>query len=169
LFVIVTLCGPLVVPTAWLENVSFDVESDTDGRTAVPVRVTVCGLLPALSVTMSAAVRVPEALGLKITLMVQVEPAATDVQVLFCEKSAAFVPEIATPVTVMLVTFPLLVMVTLCEPLLVSTCWLVKVSVEVDGVAVGAVPSSFATLRMRPMAKSVMNKSPAASPAMPCG
>jgi len=70
-----------------------------NGEAAVPVRVTVCGLFVASSVTVSVAMRVPDALGLKLTLTVQAVPPATNVQLLFCAKSAAFVPEIATPVT----------------------------------------------------------------------
>ena len=42
----------------------------------VPVRVAVCGLPVALSVTATAAVRIPEAAGVNVTLIVQVDPAA---------------------------------------------------------------------------------------------
>src|SRR5437660_4461022 len=43
----------------------------------VPVRVTVCGLPVALSLTLSVAVRVPVALGVNLALMVQLAPAAS--------------------------------------------------------------------------------------------
>jgi len=63
----------------------------------VPVRVTVCVLpevLFELSVTTSGAVRVPCAVGLKITLMVQLALAATELpQVLVSPKSPLLVPE----------------------------------------------------------------------------
>ena len=50
----------------------------------LPVRLTVWGLLPALSVMVRVPVRVPVTVGVKVTLMVQLPPAATDVpQVLF--------------------------------------------------------------------------------------
>ncbi len=43
----------------------------------VPVRLTVWGLPVALSVRVTAAARVPLAAGVKVTLMVQLAPAAT--------------------------------------------------------------------------------------------
>ena len=48
-------------------------------RVAVPVpeRLTVCGLPLALSVMLTEAVRLPLAAGVKVTLMVQLVPAAT--------------------------------------------------------------------------------------------
>jgi hypothetical protein len=42
------------------------------------VRLTACGLPLALSVRLDAAVRVPEAAGLKVTLNVQLAPAAKE-------------------------------------------------------------------------------------------
>ena len=44
----------------------------------VPVRRAVCGLLVALSVTVTETVRAPKAVGVKVTLMVQLPPAATE-------------------------------------------------------------------------------------------
>jgi hypothetical protein len=43
-----------------------------------PVRLTFCGLPAALSVMLSAAVRVPDAVGLNLTLMVQLAAAANE-------------------------------------------------------------------------------------------
>ena len=55
------------------------------GATAVPDRLTVCGLLLALSVTVIVPGWLPVAVGVNVTLMVQFAPAATDVpQVLLC-------------------------------------------------------------------------------------
>ncbi len=65
-----------------------------------PVSGTLCGLPGALSAMVSAAKRVPDALGVKMTLMVQLSPAATDEQLFVCEKSAALVPVIVMFVTV---------------------------------------------------------------------
>jgi hypothetical protein len=54
----------------------------------VPLSVTVWGLPAALSVTVRAPVRLPVAVGVKVTLIVQLEPAATEpAQVLVWEKS----------------------------------------------------------------------------------
>ena len=44
----------------------------------IPLSVTVCGLPAALSVTLSAAVRVPLAVGLNVTLMLQLVPPANE-------------------------------------------------------------------------------------------
>jgi hypothetical protein len=58
-----------------------------------PVKGINCGLLDALSVTLSEAVRVPAAVGVKVTLIVQLAPAATlDPQVFVCAKSPGSVP-----------------------------------------------------------------------------
>jgi hypothetical protein len=51
----------------------------------VPLRDTVCGLPEALSAILIEAARVPEAAGVKVTLMLQFAPAATLVpQLLVC-------------------------------------------------------------------------------------
>jgi len=44
----------------------------------VPVRLTVCGLPVALSVMVTEAVRLPGAVGVNVTLMVQLLPANTE-------------------------------------------------------------------------------------------
>ena len=48
------------------------------GQLPVPVRLTVCGLPLALSVMFSEVVRGPEAEGVKVTLIVQLAPVATE-------------------------------------------------------------------------------------------
>jgi len=124
LFVSVTVCGvPLVVPTGWLANVIDAGDNVAAGAppTAVPVRLTDCGELPALSVMVMNAARVPFVVGLNVTLMVQPAPTAMVApQLLVCEKSPPF-----APVTAMLVlvseAFPLLVSVTVCAALDVPT------------------------------------------------
>ena len=63
------------------------------GATPVPVRLTLCGLPLALSVRMRAALRVPLAVGVKVTLIVQLPPAATlDPHVLVSAKSLGLAP-----------------------------------------------------------------------------
>jgi hypothetical protein len=57
----------------------------------VPVRKTACGLLLALSVTLSVAERAPAAVGLKTTLMVHVDLAAKLVVQLWAETAKSFV------------------------------------------------------------------------------
>ncbi len=84
-FVSVTFCAALVVPTSWLAKVRLAADRLTTGAVPVPVRLMVCGLPAALSVMLTEAVRVPVAVGVKVTLMVQLAPAATEVpQVLVC-------------------------------------------------------------------------------------
>lgn len=78
-------------------NVRLDGDTVATGPPLVPVpeRLTVCGLPVALSTTEIDAFLIPEAVGVKITEIVQFDPAATDVpQVLVCEKSPALAPVI---------------------------------------------------------------------------
>jgi hypothetical protein len=81
----VTVRAPLVVPTIWLEKVKPTGARLTAGpaATPVPLKVSVCGLPAALSATLRAPVRVPLAVGVKGTLMVQLFPAARLVPQLF--------------------------------------------------------------------------------------
>lgn len=56
----------------------------------------ICGLLLALSETLSEAVRVPKFVGEKFTLILHCPPGAGELgQLLVCAKSVAFVPLIA--------------------------------------------------------------------------
>ena len=62
----------------------------------VPIKLAVCGLLLALSVTVKVPLRVPVAVGVNVTLIVQLAPAATLVpQLLVCAKSPLLVPVMA--------------------------------------------------------------------------
>jgi hypothetical protein len=70
-FLNVTDWDELVVVISWLENVSALAESVT-GRTPVPVRETVCGLLGALSFTDNVPETVPPVDGVNVTETVQV-------------------------------------------------------------------------------------------------
>ena len=68
----------------------------TAGAVPVPLRLTVCGLPVLLSVRVMAAVRVPLAAGVKVTLIAQLAPAATLAPQLFVwAKSLALLPESA--------------------------------------------------------------------------
>ena len=71
----VTVWAGLVVPTSWLANVRLAGDSPAAGAIPLPLRATVCGLPVALSATDRVPVRVPEAVGVKFTLMLQLAPA----------------------------------------------------------------------------------------------
>lgn len=77
-FFTVTVLAALVVPIAWAAKVSLVGEGVTITVAALPVPVsfTICGELVALSVTESVPVRVPVVVGLNVTDMVQLAPAA---------------------------------------------------------------------------------------------
>ncbi len=83
LLVSVTVCAALVVPTCWLLKVRVLLDNVTAGAIPVPLRLTLCGLPAALSVIDSVPVRVPVAVGVKVTLMVQLAPAATEAPQVF--------------------------------------------------------------------------------------
>ena len=61
---------------SWLPKESDDGDKETN--VPVPLRLTVCGLLPALSVMLRVPVREPLAVGLKLTLIVQDALTATE-------------------------------------------------------------------------------------------
>jgi hypothetical protein len=89
--------------------------------TPVPLRPTDCGLPLALSVTATAAVLVPEAVGLKVTLIVQLPGAATlEPQLLVWAKSPLLAPVRAMPAMVS-VALPVFESVTVCAGLIVPT------------------------------------------------
>jgi hypothetical protein len=87
-FVSVTLCGLLLMPTGSTGKVKEVGERLTAGPVPVPVRLTVWVAGLALSVMVRVPVLVPAVVGLKVTLMAQLAPAATlEPQVLVSEKS----------------------------------------------------------------------------------
>jgi hypothetical protein len=91
------------------------------GDAPVPDSVTFCGLPAALSLTLSAAVRVPVIVGWKVILIVQLAPATSELpQVCVCPKSPALVPVIAMPVMLKVVV-PTFVSVTVMAALVVPT------------------------------------------------
>ena len=75
----VTVCAVLVEPSVSAANVKLVGESVTAGAGVVPVPLseTVCDEPLALSVTVSVPVRVPLAVGVKVTEMMQLAPPAT--------------------------------------------------------------------------------------------
>ena len=145
----VTSWAALVVPTSWLPNVRLPGLSVTPGAVPVPLSAAVCGLPPALSEMLRAAVLEPAAVGVKVTEMVQLAPAARVLglvgQVFVWPKSAALVP--VSPIELIVSgAVPELVKVTFCAALEVPTaCWpkprLVGESVTAGAVAT-PVPAS---------------------------
>ncbi len=82
----VTCCVALVVRKSCVGKVRLVVDSVTTGAVPAPERAAVCGLPTALSFTLTVAVRVPVAVGVKVTEIVQLAPPARLVpQVLVCE------------------------------------------------------------------------------------
>jgi len=72
----VTVFARLVVPVATAPKLKLVGESFA--VVPIPDRLTFCGLPEALSVTLSIAVRVPDAVGLNVTLMLQLAPAPSE-------------------------------------------------------------------------------------------
>ena len=96
MLVSVTLLGELVVLTDWLTKVTVPVGERLTGVVPLPVRVAVCGLLPASSLTVKVPEFVPTAEGVKVTLITQLLWAARGVAQLVAAKA---------PVAVMLLIF----------------------------------------------------------------
>ena len=89
----VTTWEALGVRRVWLPKFKVVAVRLTKEVVPVPVRATVCGLGVPLLVSVKEAVRVPLAEGVKVTLIVQVAPAATDPpQVSLSLKSVEFAP-----------------------------------------------------------------------------
>jgi hypothetical protein len=108
-----------------------------------PVKLTVCGLPEALSATESLAWRVPFAVGLNVTLMVQWALAERLAgQLLLSLKSPLFVPVMLIPVMVS-GALPELVSVTVCEELVEPTFSFPKLMLVGLSVTAGTVPVPF--------------------------
>jgi hypothetical protein len=104
------------------------------------MRSTLCGLSDALSVMVTDAVRVPGLVGVKVTLIVQLAPAAKLApQVLAWMKSPPLAPVMEMPVIVR-VAVPLLVKVSVWAPLLLPTATPLKLMLVPDRVTAGATP-----------------------------
>jgi hypothetical protein len=129
------------------------------GGIPVPVKLTVCGLLGAMSVKFSEALRLPPADGVNVTLTVQVPLGITvaPVQVsALLAKSLEFVPLIVTAKMIRLAE-PVLVTVRLWAALLVLRAWGGNVRLGEDTVAEleAKLPTRFEALTVPiPVAKS---------------
>ena len=72
----VTVCAGLPLPMATVPK--FRLAGESLAVVPIPARLTFCGLPAALSVMLSTAVRVPDAVGLNVTLMLQLARAASE-------------------------------------------------------------------------------------------
>jgi hypothetical protein len=134
-FVRVTVCGALPVPTTWLPKVS-DVGDRVKPGIPVPLSDRLAGTVATLAETVNVPVLAPVPIGVKLTVMLQLAPAAMlPMQGLLCVKSPLVAPGgqvlMAEIVTALAVPF---VRVTVCGALLVPTTWLPKVSDDGDRV-----------------------------------
>jgi hypothetical protein len=84
-----TVWTALVVPTVWLLKFRLEGERVAERpEIPLPLSFTVCGLLAALSVNVIVPVLVPAAVGVKVTLTVQLVPPASPLpQALFAAKA----------------------------------------------------------------------------------
>lgn len=126
----VTVCAALVVPViseAKIRLVGEGVAAGV-GATPVPVIETVCGDPLILSEIVTVPVRLPVAVGLKVTETVQAAPPAMLVpQVFVCEKS----PDTAIELKVKAAE-PGLLIATVCVVLFVPSVWDAKVRIVGD-------------------------------------
>ena len=108
-----TARGALVVVTGWLPKARLLGERPATAAALapVPVRLMICGLSLALSVMVNAALRLPAAVGVNVTLTVQLPPAATELpQVVVSGKSPAL-PPVTAKLVMPKAEFPLFVRV----------------------------------------------------------
>src|SRR5207248_2870771 len=126
-FVSVTVIGALVVASSWLRSEERRVGKERPGAVPFPLRENICGLPPASSASDSVPVRAPEGVGVKVTLMVQVTPAANVAglvgQALAPVLVAAKSPEAANELIVKAAA-PVFVSVTVIGALVVASSWL---------------------------------------------
>jgi hypothetical protein len=142
----VTVCGALVVSIVW------------DGKAVTADRVTVVWTMPDMAAfsagaeprTLRLVVRVPAALGVNVTLIVQLAPAAKLApQVLVCAKSVVFPPVNPMLVISSELLVSVLVSVTGCAALVVPTVGTAKVSAGdrvADAEGTTPVPVSIAVI-----------------------
>jgi hypothetical protein len=75
----VTVFVGLVVPIVAIATTpKLKLVGESFAVVPIPLSVTFCGLPAALSLMLSAAVRVPDAVGLNVTVMLQFAPAANE-------------------------------------------------------------------------------------------
>src|SRR5215472_13335393 len=123
LLVRVAGCGVLAVPTSWFVKVRFAGVQEAIGACPFPARVAEGTALLKSPDTVMLPVRVPRAVGVKVTLITQLVPGASEApQVLVWANS----PVAWMPLKVMGI-LPVLVSVSVCAALVVPTTWLPNV------------------------------------------
>jgi len=143
LFVIVTVCATLVVPTVWVLKVN-SAGARVSGNTAVPFTSRIWVPMAAVSVRTTAPLMVPDdpSAGVKVVLRVQVWPAA---RTRLTVHGAAPLPMAAkSPLDVMVLIVSAVALafltVTLFAALVVPAVWLAKVIVAGVNVSGGVDP-----------------------------
>jgi hypothetical protein len=142
--VTVTVWAVLVLLTVWFPKARLRGERLTTGAGSlvpVPDKLMVC-VLPAvpllLSVTISVPARAPVAVDVKVTAIVQLAPAATELpQAFVSAKSPALVPVTVMP-AILNAVLPVLVSVTVWAALVVLTVWSPKERLPGAMLATGA-------------------------------
>src|SRR5256884_439217 len=167
-FVSVTVIGVLVVASGWLPKPRLVGANPTPGAVPFPLSVMICGLPPALSASDSVPVRAPEAVGVKVTLMVQFAPAAKVAglvgQALAPVLVAAKSPEAANELIVKAAA-PEFVSVTVIGALAVASGWLPKPRLVGANPTPGAVPFPLSVMICGlPPALSVSDSVPVRAP-----
>ena len=158
-------CAAAVVPSTVLPKVRLDGFRDTPATTPVPLSVIVCMPPLALSAMVTTPVRVPLAVGVNVTAIVQVPEAATGVEV----EQVLPLPRAKSPLAVKALMFralvPVFVSVTDCAAAVVPTTVLPKVRLEGfrDTPATAPVPLS-AIVCVPPLALSRMVNTPVRVP-----
>ena len=141
MFVIVRVCGVVVVPTVILPNWKALLLGLMTGATPVPESDTDSAVGFELAIV-SVAPRAPVAVGLKVTKMLQLAPPTKAlVQVVVCAKSPALTPVMLMPLMASVPAPAAFVTVTVCPMLVVFTNTFPKVSGVGDTVAFAAVPT----------------------------
>src|SRR3989475_6012226 len=84
----VTVFGGLSVPIVPIATTpKLKLVGESFAVVPIPLSVTFCGLPAALSLMLSAAVRIPDAVGLNVTLMLQPDPTTSELPHVWFEKS----------------------------------------------------------------------------------
>ena len=112
-------------------------ETLATGAIPVPARLTVDVPPEVLLFTVRAPVRLPRAVGVKVTMTEQVAPAARVLPQLFVWLKSPVIPILL----MVSVAVPVFVNVTLCAALDVFTSWSAKVKVAGDKLATGTTPA----------------------------
>jgi hypothetical protein len=168
--VTVSVWAALAVFKAWLTNVNAEAEKLATGPSPIPLIVTVCGLPPALSMKIKAALKLPGTDGVNVALtsqvLVGVSVAPVHVSAVLA-KSLGFTPPIVTVEKARL-TVPVLVTVSVRGALVVAVGSLGKVKTELEKPADATVPApckfTFCTVCAAPALLSVIVRVPVNGP-----